>query len=148
MQFCTKCKSMMFPKDGNYQCRKCGNIIPIENNAQNFVSKAKIDDHEVVVLEGEQTSGLPTTNAKCPECGNNSCSLVAQAAQVCRRVRNPFLKMYQMRVHLERIRLKLDCSSIPPLKSTLPGKVIYQVRASLLLQAEPEAFLFSEPRFI
>lgn len=74
MQFCTKCKSMMFPKDGNYLCRKCGNIIPIKNNAQNFVSKAMIEDHEVVVLEGEQISGLPTTSAKCPECGNNTAS--------------------------------------------------------------------------
>ncbi len=74
MQFCTKCKSMMFPKDGNYLCKKCGNIIPIENNAQNFVSKAMIEDREVVVLEGEQISGLPTTSAKCPECGNNTAS--------------------------------------------------------------------------
>ena len=72
MQFCTKCKSMMFPKNGNFECRKCGNIIPIKGNKKNFVSKAKIDDREVVVLEGEQTSGLPTTNARCPECGNNT----------------------------------------------------------------------------
>jgi len=65
---------MMFPKDGNYLCRKCGNKIPIKNNAKNFVSTAMIDDREVVVLEGEQISGLPTTSAKCPECGNNTAS--------------------------------------------------------------------------
>ncbi|HHV24198.1 MAG: transcription factor S [Methanosarcina sp.] len=72
MQFCPKCKSMMFPKNGNFECRKCGNIIPIKNNAKNFVYKEKIDDREIVVLEGEQTSGLPTTSARCSECGNNT----------------------------------------------------------------------------
>jgi DNA-directed RNA polymerase subunit M len=65
---------MMLPKGDNYLCKKCGNTIPIKNNAQNFVSKVMIEDREVVVLEGEQISGLPTTSAKCSECGNNTAS--------------------------------------------------------------------------
>ncbi|MDD3041376.1 MAG: transcription factor S [Methanosarcinaceae archaeon] len=71
MRFCPKCKSMMFPKNGNFECRKCGHTESMEDKKQeSFVSTSKIDEHEVVVLEGEQLSGLPTTRAKCPECGN------------------------------------------------------------------------------
>jgi len=51
--------------------------------------------------------------------------------------------MYKMRVHLERIRLRSDYSSIPPLKITFPGKMNYQVRAlSCLRQSlKPYGFL-------
>ena len=59
---------MMFPKDGNYHCRKCGSTIPIESDAKNFVSKAKIDDHEVVVLRRNRLRPA-TTNAKMSEWG-------------------------------------------------------------------------------
>lgn len=73
MRFCPKCKSMMFPKNGNYECRKCEYTEPIENEKQKaFVSKSEIDEHEVVVLEGEINTGLPTTRVKCPECGNTT----------------------------------------------------------------------------
>jgi DNA-directed RNA polymerase subunit M len=62
----------MFPKNGNLECRKCGHSEPIEENAKAFFSKSKMEEHEVVVLEGDQMSGLPSTNAKCSECGNNT----------------------------------------------------------------------------
>lgn len=29
---------MMFPKNGNYECRKCGNIIPIKSDEKKALS--------------------------------------------------------------------------------------------------------------
>lgn len=70
MEFCPKCKSMMFPAEGVSKCRKCGYVKDKEGN-QPLVSKAERENREVTVLEGETVQGLPTTTARCPECGNN-----------------------------------------------------------------------------
>ena len=62
---------MMFPKEGRSECRKCGYAKDKEGDST-LVSKAEREDREVTVLEGETVQGLPTTNARCPECGNNT----------------------------------------------------------------------------
>jgi DNA-directed RNA polymerase subunit M len=60
---------MMMPKDGMMVCRKCGHKIP-KTVGESMISKTKQLDRVVPVLEKE-SSGLPTTNARCSECGNN-----------------------------------------------------------------------------
>jgi DNA-directed RNA polymerase subunit M len=60
---------MMMPKDGMMVCRKCGHKIA-RTVGESMVSKTEQLDRVVPVLEQEST-GLPTTNARCPECGNN-----------------------------------------------------------------------------
>jgi DNA-directed RNA polymerase subunit M len=60
---------MMMPKDGMMVCRKCGHKIP-KTTGESMVSKTKQLDRVVPVLE-QESSGLPTTNSRCPECGNN-----------------------------------------------------------------------------
>jgi DNA-directed RNA polymerase subunit M len=57
------------PKDGMMVCRKCGHMIP-KTAGESMVSKTKQLDRVVPVLE-QESSGLPTTNSRCPECGNN-----------------------------------------------------------------------------
>jgi DNA-directed RNA polymerase subunit M len=60
---------MMMPSGKVYKCKKCNyttDAMPTENTA--FVSK--IDDRDVVILEGEVEEGLPTTEIMCPECKN------------------------------------------------------------------------------
>jgi DNA-directed RNA polymerase subunit M len=69
MDFCPHCKSMMMPKNGMMVCRKCGHKIP-KATGESLVSKTKQLDRIVPILE-QESSGLPTTNARCPECGNN-----------------------------------------------------------------------------
>lgn len=71
MEFCPECKSIMVPnpKKGVMACRKCGHTKEI-SASDRYVSKTKQQDREVPVLEGN-IQLLPTTNAKCPECGNN-----------------------------------------------------------------------------
>ncbi len=72
MEFCPNCKSMMMPnpKQGLMVCRKCGYKKEITENDK-FVSKTAQKERVVPVLEGN-IQLLPTTNAKCPECGNNT----------------------------------------------------------------------------
>jgi len=60
---------MMMPKDGMMVCRKCGHKIP-KATGESMLSKTKQLDRVVPVLE-QESSGLPTTNSRCPECGNN-----------------------------------------------------------------------------
>ena len=60
---------MMMPKDGMMVCRKCGHKIP-KVAGESMLSKTKQLDRVVPVLE-QESSGLPTTNSRCPECGNN-----------------------------------------------------------------------------
>jgi DNA-directed RNA polymerase subunit M len=60
---------MMMPKDGMMVCRKCGHKIE-RTVGESMVSKTKQLDRVVPVLE-QESSGLPTTNSRCPECGNN-----------------------------------------------------------------------------
>jgi DNA-directed RNA polymerase subunit M len=59
----------MVPKDGIMVCRKCGHKMPKVSN-ESMVCRTSQLDRVVPVLE-EVSSGFPTTNAKCPECGNN-----------------------------------------------------------------------------
>jgi len=68
MEFCPKCKSMMMPANNIYKCRnaKCGFEKPIK---ESFVSKTEIKERVVTVLE-DREMGMPTTRAKCEDCGN------------------------------------------------------------------------------
>ncbi len=70
MEFCPKCKSMMFPKGDQLECRKCGHIKS-KDGSEELLSRTEREEREVTVLEGDMDQGLPTTTARCPECGNN-----------------------------------------------------------------------------
>ncbi|KGK99295.1 DNA-directed RNA polymerase subunit M [Methanococcoides methylutens] len=70
MEFCPKCKSMMFPIEGSLKCKKCGYEKDKETNPE-LVSRSNREEREVTVLEGDIDEGLPTTTARCPECENN-----------------------------------------------------------------------------
>ena len=70
MQFCLKCKSIMFPENGIFKCKKCGYKCSINDN-DNLVFKSNIHEKEVPILEGDFQEVLPTTDIICPECNNN-----------------------------------------------------------------------------
>jgi len=60
---------MMKADDELWICDSCGNKQP-KNPDANYVIT---DDQEVseVIETGEGESGLPTTDARCPNCGND-----------------------------------------------------------------------------
>ncbi|HOV81789.1 MAG TPA: transcription factor S [Methanothrix sp.] len=69
MDFCPQCKSMMMPKGGMMVCRRCGYEMP-KAAGESLVSRTEQLDRVVPVLE-QESAGLPTTAARCPDCGNN-----------------------------------------------------------------------------
>jgi len=71
MEFCPKCKSMMHPIEGTLKCRKCG-YEKTKDVASELMSTSSREEREVTVLEGDTDIGLPTTTARCEECGNNT----------------------------------------------------------------------------
>ncbi len=70
MEFCPECGSLMYPTDGKFECRDCETIIVGEEKEVTVTEQAG-KEGEAIVVEGEEGRSLPTTEAKCPECGNN-----------------------------------------------------------------------------
>ena len=66
--FCPKCKSLMYPKDENYICRKCN--FQKKKSGRNIV-KTMQKDRDVTILENNDNNVLPKTRIKCPKCENN-----------------------------------------------------------------------------
>ncbi|WMW22143.1 transcription factor S [Methanolobus mangrovi] len=71
MEFCPECKSMMVPAGESFKCRKCGHVKGKQAGSEALLSKASREKREVTVLEGNTDQGLPTTTARCDECGHN-----------------------------------------------------------------------------
>jgi len=68
-EYCPKCGKVLVPKKGVLFCKRCNYERPKTANAS-FISKTEQKKSEMPILEGN-IQLLPTTNAKCPECGNN-----------------------------------------------------------------------------
>lgn len=62
---------MMMPSGSVMKCRKC-NFEREKTGTGTLIAKKELHEREVTVLEGEETAGLPTTNAHCEECGNKT----------------------------------------------------------------------------
>ena len=66
--FCEKCKSMIFPKDGKYVCKKCG----YEGEITRMKSNVKVSApaaNEIAVVSDDAVK-LPKTQINCPKCGH------------------------------------------------------------------------------
>jgi DNA-directed RNA polymerase subunit M len=69
MEFCDECGSMMTLEDGVWLCGDCGATAARDDDSEDsYVSTESQDAGEVI--EVEEHSELPTTEARCPECGH------------------------------------------------------------------------------
>lgn len=66
--FCPECKILMFPEDGKFVCRRCGNKKDIESKDERTIVE-KMDERETLILDGKLDT-LPKTRAECSKCGN------------------------------------------------------------------------------
>jgi len=70
MEFCDDCGSMMKADDEVWMCSSCGNT-ELKNPDANYVIEEGQEPSEVIEIDSDGDSGLPTTDAECPECGND-----------------------------------------------------------------------------
>ena len=69
MEFCPKCKSMLFPIQNRYICKKCGFEKDIEKNV---ISTTERKEREVTIIDQKDRGmGLPTIKARCTQCNND-----------------------------------------------------------------------------
>ncbi len=71
MEFCPDCGTMLVMKDGALTCRRCG-FAKESKGSETVVSVERRTKKTITVLEGEVDAGLPTTHARCEECGNTT----------------------------------------------------------------------------
>jgi len=65
--FCPKCKALMYPKDDDFVCNKCGFK---KKKTGSKVVVTKQTKKEVPILENK-VDVFPRTRVKCPRCGHN-----------------------------------------------------------------------------
>ena len=67
--FCPNCKSLMYPKDKDFVCNKCG--FKKKKSGKNIVIDKK-KKKDITIIENKDDSNiLPKTRIKCPKCENN-----------------------------------------------------------------------------
>lgn len=62
---------MMVREDGVWTCTSCGNTQRGEEDAAYVVTEER-EEREITEIEDAADKGLPTTDARCPECGNDT----------------------------------------------------------------------------
>ena len=69
MEFCDECGSMMKTEGEFWVCGSCGHEQPKGDSADYTVTDQQ--EASEIIESSAENSGLPTTNAHCPECGND-----------------------------------------------------------------------------
>lgn len=67
--FCPECKSLMFPVEGNFECRKCNFKKSIDDYTASTIQKAT-EEKETLIIEHDLET-LPKTRIGCPKCEHN-----------------------------------------------------------------------------
>lgn len=70
MEFCDSCGSMMMREDGVWVCTKCGHEQGGEDEERYVITEAR-EESELIEITDASDKGLPTTDARCKECGND-----------------------------------------------------------------------------
>jgi DNA-directed RNA polymerase subunit M len=70
MEFCDDCGSMMRADGEFWVCTSCGNKQP-KNPDANYVLSEEQEVSEVIETGTGGDTGLPTTEIRCQECGND-----------------------------------------------------------------------------
>ena len=68
MEFCDECGSMMVAEGDTWVCGSCSHEQPREGTKQYVITEGQ--EVGEVIESSHEDSGLPTTQATCPACGN------------------------------------------------------------------------------
>lgn len=67
--FCPKCKSLMFPIEGSFVCKKCQHSEEIAGHKSSTIHEAA-EEKETLIIEGNEDT-IPKTRIGCPKCDHN-----------------------------------------------------------------------------
>lgn len=70
MEFCDECGSMMKAEEDVWVCGSCGHR-QLKNPDTSYVIEEGQQVSEIVEIDDNGESGLPTTAVTCPECAND-----------------------------------------------------------------------------
>lgn len=70
MEFCDACGSMMVRDDGVWTCTSCGHEQGGEDD-EAYVLTQHREESELIEVTEAADKGLPRTDARCSECGND-----------------------------------------------------------------------------
>ena len=71
MEFCDECGSMMKAENGTWVCGSCDYEKPKGDSTDYTVTEGQENTEVIETSQGEEQSALPTTEAHCPNCGND-----------------------------------------------------------------------------
>jgi DNA-directed RNA polymerase subunit M len=72
MEFCDDCGSMMKTEDGSWVCGSCGYEKARDSaEEKQMVTTQGQEESEIVDMSESEEDARPTTEAVCPECGND-----------------------------------------------------------------------------
>lgn len=70
MEFCDECGSLMHRSDGVWTCSKCGAEQSGGDDAAYVITEER-EESEIIEIASGADRGLPTTDTRCRECGND-----------------------------------------------------------------------------
>ncbi len=70
MEFCEECGSMMKREDDVWVCTNCGHTQGGEDEAAYVITEER-EESEIIEVDDADDAGLPKTDARCRECGND-----------------------------------------------------------------------------
>lgn len=68
--FCPECGSLMFPKNGELECKQCGKRIALDGSKEVIIEEKSEESKGMLVIE-EDAQTLPTATMECTQCGHN-----------------------------------------------------------------------------
>ncbi len=73
MEFCDECGSMMQTDESGelWVCQSCDNRQPKDPDASFVVTEGQ-EASEIIDVTDAENRGLPTTDARCPDCENDT----------------------------------------------------------------------------
>ena len=90
--FCPECKSLMFPSNGKFVCRKCNTLITIQKNDETITTIKQVPIEKELKIFENSIDTLPKTKVECQNCHNS------EAYYVLRQMRaadEPETKLYR-----------------------------------------------------
>ena len=81
--FCPKCRSLMYPKNGKYICKKCGFEKNMDTRSNIILTERRKKKVTVIDSKDKTEVRSKTKGITCPKCGNNEAYWELRQMRAC-----------------------------------------------------------------